>query len=292
MNRDFLNVSLQGRNRFRDYLIGVLLIFSSTFVFVIFVMAIMAFFASFYDISIFKKGGTDLLIYGNPFRTLVFSAGACAGLILGLFLAVERVHKRNFLTLINLEASISWYRIIEGFIVSLILWMISFPIWYLINPSRYTIIFNASEWLPFTLFALLMLPIMSLSVALFYAYALQGLSLLNQKPLFLLIIFAFFNCLDAKTIDEFILRGLSSIFTIWIVLKDNRLELVIGKIAANGLISMLFISTFNSKLSMPTLIKIPDSSLPLSLNLVSFILTSCLFYYICFSLRRNRKIDL
>jgi uncharacterized protein len=292
MNRDFLNVAFQGRTKFRDYLIGVILIFSITLIFTFCVIAIMALVTSFYGVSIFKKNGTDLLIYGNPFRTLLFTGAVCGGLFLGLFLAVERVHKRKFLTLINPAASISWERTIEGLIVSLFLWMISFPIWYLMNPSRYTIEFNASAWLPFALFVLLLLPIASLSVSLFYAYALQGLGLLTQNPIVISIVFALFNCLGERTIDGFILRGLNSIFMTWIILKDNRLELVIGRMAASWLISMLFISTFSSKVGVMTIIKIPDSNLPLSFNLISFVLTSALFYYICFGLWRKPKIDL
>ena len=287
MTQTFLGVARQGRNRFRDYLIGILLIISSTVIIAIPLVLIMMVAASSYGIPVFEKGGTDIILYGNPFRMIIFIASVYAGLILGLFLAIQRVHRRDFLTLVTPDLSISWQRIFKGFIVYLGIWVVSFPVWYLVNPSRYKIAFNGTEQILFALFAILFVPIISSAMALFYGYSLQGMGLIVKKTPLLLITFAVLSCISAKTLDDFIIRSLNTMFTSWIVIKDNRTELLIGMFAASTLTSVSIISTVESRFNLPTIIKITDSNSPLLARLVIFLLSSGLFYYICFGLRKN-----
>jgi uncharacterized protein len=288
MEQTYLNVARQGRNRLKDYITGTILIFSVTMMigfFAIFVMAALTPYPA--SISIFQKGGAELFIYGNNFRYLIINALCNAGVVLGIFIAFQRVHKRKFLTLISPNESISWYRAIEGFLVGLGLWIMIFPIWYFINPTRYTFVFNLSEWLPLALFSLAIVPLLSFTSSLLYAYLLQGLGLLVRKPLFLLILFALICCLGTKTIDDFIIRILNLTFIAWIVLKDNRFELATGLIASNQIISMIFIRSSSSVSKLPTIIRIPDNCMFL-FCLLSLLLTNFLFYYICFRISKNR----
>lgn len=292
MNRDYFDIALQGRHRFRDYLIGVSLVFSilltASIVCAISIFVI-NFFTKSYDTS--DKNWLNLFIYGNLFYSVTLVGVMFIALLLGLFSAIEGIHKRKFLTLINAEASISWHRVFEGFIVSLVLSIITVFIRYLIYPSRYAIAFNALEWLAFLPLALLVTPIISLGVSLFYGYLLQGLGVLTRKYLFIsLPLCVFLYCLTQKTIDDSILAGLGSIFTTWIILKDRRIELLIGITAANSLVGMLIISPLDSKLSYPSILKITDSTyLPLALSLITFVLSKGLFYYICFVLPRDQN---
>ena len=288
MTQTFLGVARQGRNRFRDYLIGILLIISSTFIVTIPILLVIMVTASLYGIVAFDKGGINLFLYGNPFRIIMFFGAIHAGMIPGLFLAIQRVHHRDLLTLVTPDLSISWHRIFKGFIVFLTIWLVSFPVWYLINPSRYTVTFNGTEQISYSLFAILFLPIISSVEALLYGYILQGLGLVIRKTPLLLITFSLISCISAKTIDDCIMRSLMAIFMAWIVLKDNRTELLIGILAASTLISTIIISTVGSQFNLPTIIKIPDSNSPLALRLVGFLLSSSLFYYICFGLEKNQ----
>jgi uncharacterized protein len=288
MKQNYLTVARQGKNRLTDYIVGAILISVVTIIVATFALLILALFARYpTSISIFKAGGVERFIYEDRFRYLIFIGSAFAAIILGLFLAITRVHNRRFLTLISPDESISLHRAIEGFIVGLGVWMISFPIWYFINPARYTFVFNPSEWLPLALFSLALLPIISFAGSLLLAYLMQGLGLVVRKPLFLLIAIACISCLGAKTIDGLIIKMLSSTFIVWIVLKDNRLELATGLIASGQLISMIFIGNPNLGLKLPTIIKIPNTSVPL-ISLASLLLTNSLFYYICFVISKNR----
>jgi hypothetical protein len=288
MEQTYLTVARQGRNRLKDYIVGVILIFSVTIIAAIFAVFIMTLFARYpTSVSIFQKGGVELLLYGNPFRYLATVGIVGLGLILGIFLAVQRVHKRKFLTLISPDESILWYRASEGFIVRLGIWIISFPIWYFINPARYTFVFNPLEWLPFALFSLVIVPPISLGLTLVYSYLLQSLGLLVQKRLFLIIVFALIFCLGAKTIDDLIFGILNATFISWIVLKDNRLDLLIGLMASRTLINMIFLSSPSSVLKLPTIIRVSDNS-TLLMSLASLLLTNSLFYYLCFGISKNR----
>jgi uncharacterized protein len=288
MEQTYLNVARQGKNRLKDYIAGTILIFSVTMMigfFAIFVMATLTPYPA--SISIFQKGGAELFIYGNNFRYLIINALCNAGVVLGIFIAFQRVHKRKFLTLISPNESISWYRAIEGFIIGFGLWIITFPIRYFIDPTRYMLTFNPSEWIPIALFSLAILPIISFSISLLLAYLLQGLGLFIRKPIILLIIFAVIPCLWMRSIESLIIWVLSPTFIVWVVLKDNRLELATGLMAAKQLISMIFISSPSSAVKLPTIIKILDTNTPL-ISIASLLLTNILFYYICFGISKNR----
>jgi uncharacterized protein len=288
MKQTYLSVAREGRNSLKDYVTGTILIFSVTMTIGFFAMFVIAALTPYpASVSIFQKGGTELFVYGNNFRYLIINGLCNAGAILGIFLAFQRVHKRKFITLITPNNSLSWHRAIEGFLVGLGLWMMSFPIWYIINPTRYTFVFNPSEWLPLALFSLAIIPILSFGSSLLYAYLLQGLGLLVRKQIFLLILFALIFCLGAKTIDDFIIRILNLTFIAWIVLKDNRFELVTGLIASNQIISMIFINSSSSASKLPTIIRISDDCM-LLFCLLSLLLKNSLFYYICFHISKNR----
>ncbi len=108
MEQTYLTVARQGKNRLRDYIVGILLIFSITMIPAILSLIIMAIFTPYpANIAILEKGGVDRFIYGDKFHYLIFAGAAFAGIILGIFLAVTRVHGRRFLTLIAPDESIS-----------------------------------------------------------------------------------------------------------------------------------------------------------------------------------------
>jgi uncharacterized protein len=237
MNPTFLSIAHQGRNGWKHYLVGILLLFSIALISIALIIIISA---QLSGISISNREGGDLLLHGNPFRTLAHFGLIGVAILLGLFLVVQRVHKRKFLTLISPDASFCWQRVVKGFGVWLSLYGTGFLIWYLIVPSRYVLTFNVSEWLPFALFALIIVPILSLAFALFYAYLLQGTGLLLRKPLFLLIVWGFIygSLSGAKMPIDWILNVVNWMFITWIIIKDNRLELTIGLLIARSIPSL------------------------------------------------------
>jgi hypothetical protein len=194
------------------------------------------------------------------------------------------------MTLFSVDTAIDWLRVIKGFILWLGLYGISFFLWYLISPSRYSLTFNISEWLPFTLLALIFAPILSLARILFiYGYLLQAVGLLIRNPVILSIVWGLVLgslSINLKMPIYWILSVAASTFITWIVIKDNRIELVIGIDISVSLISLLFISSPDSSIKAPTVFKVADvpDFLPL---LVSYVLRSGFFYFICFGRRRN-----
>lgn len=284
MNKTFLTIARQGRNGWKRYLVGALLALGVPLIIMTTVMIISAY------ISGISIKNTNLILYGNPLRTVLFSGLSGVGWLLGLFLVVTRVHRRKFMTLFSVDTSIDWLRVIKGFILWLGLSGISFFVWYLISPSRYSLTFNISEWLPFTLLVLIFAPILSLVRILFlYAYLLQAVGLLIRHPLLLSIVWGLVLAslsIDLKMPIYWILSFAYATFMTWIVIKDNRIELVIGINIAVSLISLVFISYPDSLIKAPTVFKVADvpDFLPV---LVSFVFRAGFFYFICFGRRRN-----
>jgi uncharacterized protein len=284
MNPTFLTIARQGRNGWKRYLVGTLLTFGVPLIILATVVIISAY------ISGISIKNTNLILYGNPLRAVLFQGLAGVVWLLGLFLAVTRVHRRKFMTLFSVDTTIDWLRVIKGFILWLGLYGISFFVWYLISPSRYSLTFNISEWLPFTLLVLIFAPILSLARILFvYAYLLQTVGLLIRHPLLLSIVWGLILgsfSINLKMPIYWILSVAYSTFITWIVIKDNRIELVIGLDIAVSLISLLFISYPDSLIKAPTVFKVVDFAdfLPV---LVSYVLRSGFFYFICFGRRRN-----
>jgi uncharacterized protein len=285
MNPTFLTIARQGRNGWKRYLVGTLLPLG-----VLLIIFIPVIIISTYTSGISSKN-TNLILYGNPLRAVLFLGLCGVALLLGLFLAVTRVHRRKFMTLFSVDTAIDWLRVIKGFILWLGLYGISFFLWYLISPSRYSLTFNISEWLPFTLLVLIFAPIVSLARILFlYAYLLQAVGLLIRHPLLLSIVWGLVLgslSINLKMPIYWILSVAYSTFITWIVIKDNRIELVIGIDITVSLTSLLFISYSDSLIKAPTVFKIADSTYYFLPTLVSYVLRAGLFYFICFGRRRN-----
>jgi hypothetical protein len=284
MNPTFLTIARQGRNGWKRYLVGTILVYGVPLIIFTPVIIISAY------ISGISTKNIDLILDGNPLRAVLFYGLLGVALLLGLFLAVTRVHRRKFMTLFSVDTAIDWLRVIKGFILWLGLYGISFFLWYLISPSRYSLTFNISEWLPFTLLALIFAPILSLARILFiYGYLLQAVGLLIRNPVILSIVWGLVLgslSINLKMPIYWILSVAASTFITWIVIKDNRIELVIGIDISVSLISLLFISSPDSSIKAPTVFKVADvpDFLPL---LVSYVLRSGFFYFICFGRRRN-----
>jgi hypothetical protein len=286
VNGTFLTIARQGRNGWKRYLVGILLALGVPLIIITTIIIISAYISG----NSISTKNTDLLLYGNPLRAILFEGLGGALWLLGLFLAVTRVHRRKFMTLFSVDNAIDWFRVFKGFIVWLGLFGISFFLWYLIIPSRYFLTFNISEWLPFTLLVLVVAPVSLLPPILFlYAYLLQAAGLLIRHPLLLSIVFGLIVgslSINLKMPSYWIIAVAYSTFIAWIVIKDNRLELAIGLVIAEKLIPLLFIGLSDSLIKSPTIF-MADGPAPFLPLLVTYILRAGLFYFICFGGRRN-----
>jgi len=288
MTAKFLRIARQGKNSWKRYLVGVLLPFGLTLIVWTPILLVTSYILGFP----LDKEGANLLLYANPFRTIVLFGLLVISLLLGLYLSIERVHKRKFTTLFTSEDSVRWQRMLKGFGVYLGLDSIRFLLWYLITPSRYILSFNASEWLPFALLSLLFAPILALFSVLFCAYLLQGLGLLIRAPLLLLIVWGLiFRSLSYTAKPESLISWFTSvvfgIFLAWVIIKDNGIELMLGSGTASELINLVWASFDDSNsLNPPTIFKATEPILPLY-YLVAVLLDMGLFYYICFGIEKK-----
>jgi uncharacterized BrkB/YihY/UPF0761 family membrane protein len=104
MTAKFLRIARQGRNSWKRYIVGVLLPFCLALIIWTPILAIATYSLGFP----LDEEGMNLVLYGNPIRTLIFFGLMSIGFIFGLYLTIKRVHKRQFMTLFNSEASVRW----------------------------------------------------------------------------------------------------------------------------------------------------------------------------------------
>ncbi|MDY6900696.1 MAG: CPBP family intramembrane glutamate endopeptidase, partial [Cyanobacteriota bacterium] len=75
-----------------------------------------------------------------------------------------------------------------------------------------------------------------------------------------------------------------------LTLKDNRLELAFAIHAANNLFIILFVSTEDSAIRVPSMWLLKDIGTPES-TLIWFLVKCGLFYLVIFGLGRRKKLD-
>jgi uncharacterized protein len=289
-NPTFLTIARQGKNGWWRYLAGVLISMGIPSVFYVLVFYVV--WISFYLSGTSLKTDQNTInsfIYANPTRFLFLSAFFGASLLLGLFVAMKFVHKRQFMTLISPDSTMDWFRVFKGLILWLGLYGINFLAWYLIIPSRYSLTFNLAEWLPFAAWGLILLPVSTCAIfILINAYLLQGMGLVIRRPLILTIVWGFllgsFQA-DFKTPGSWIFKVIAVMFTTWIIIKDDRLELAMG-MAITNVFYTLFIDFSDSKIKLPVVFQISGDPLLLP-SLLTYLIRAGLFYLICFGWRRE-----
>ncbi|MGB7445045.1 MAG: hypothetical protein WA919_28580 [Coleofasciculaceae cyanobacterium] len=288
MTARFLRIARQGINSWKRYLVGALLPFCLTLIVWTPILTVTTYILGFSP----DEEGVNGFLYANPVRTLVLSGLLFIAFLFGLYLSIKRVHKRKFITLFTSDDSVHWQRVIKGFGVYLGLYGIRFLVWYLISPSRYIFSFNLSEWLPFALLSLVFAPIFALCKVLIVAYLLQGISLLIQSSLLLLIVWGLIigslsYALEPETLLYVFSGVVFGIFFAWVIIKDNGIELMWGFFTASDFIGLVWFRSDDSDfLNAPTIFRATEPALPLY-NLVSILLHLGLFYYICFSRGKN-----
>jgi uncharacterized protein len=281
----FLTVARQGKNSWKRYLAGVGTILTISFgVIAIPVLIISA-------ISGIPVGDADVFLYSRPVFTINLSITLFTMMIISIYIVIKRFHQRHFLTLFGPSQAIDWLRIIKAYSLWLGLYGVSFLVWYLVNPSRYLLTFNFSEWLPLALLNMVLSSIYAFATVLFfYAYLLQGVGLLVRHPFPLVggwgLIIGTLSIAPELGPYAWVNSVLYSTFITWIVIKDRRPELAIGLVAANVLPSFIFVDFVDAQFPLPTIFKVANMAPPLPL-LFTFIFRMGLFYLICFGLRRR-----
>lgn len=285
----FLTVAQQGRSGWQHYLIGLLTIALTVLVFVLGIsITLLISFAVVSDVpfSDFVRDldGQSLFLENTQVSLfLVFLVGVI--LLIGLYIAVTHVHHRPFLSLVSADASIQWLRIGHAFIAWLGLWIVNIAILALIQPQRYVWVFRWSQWWPVLLWSPLVLFSTGIAGSLVYAYILQGSSSLIRRPVRLAIIWGvtigLISTLSGGVLGiEQVIAAIVAWFWVWLVLKDDRLELWIGVYMANIAMSFL-VETPSSTIQVPGVFSIANTT-PDAIIWISWLIRIVLFYLFCF----------
>lgn len=207
---------------------------------------------------------------------------------LGALLVVRFLHNRPVRTLVTGQSRINWWRVGTGAGVWLVLLLVTLGIDLVLRPDMYSFQFDAGQWVPYTLLALLFIPIQSGTEELvFRGYLMQATSVFSRNPIVLLLpsslLFGALHLANPEVATNFWLLAayyaMFGLFTAWISLKDGTIELALGMHIANNMTAI--ISTF------------PDSALPApapilknvfepEIDVTLFIVMAVIFYVVVF----------
>jgi membrane protease YdiL (CAAX protease family) len=207
---------------------------------------------------------------------------------LGTVAVVRFLHNRPVRTLVTGKSRINWRRVGTGAGVWVVLLLVTLGIDIVLRPDMYTFQFDITQWLPYTLLALLFIPIQSGTEELvFRGYLMQATSVFTRNPILLMLpsslLFGALHLANPEVASNFWLLAayyaMFGLFTAWISLKDGTIELALGMHIANNMTAI--ISTF------------PDSALPApapilknvfepEIDVTLFIVMAVVFYFIVF----------
>ena len=197
---------------------------------------------------------------------------------LGIFVSIRYLHRRSLQSLVTPRSRISRQRIAQGFIVFFILRVIEVAISYAIAPTDFTLNAEATTFLLFLGWAILLVPIQTAAEELFFrGYLLQGTgSKLGKWPAIILTSLIF-SLLHGQNPEVSAQEGLESTLSImgyyfmtgaflaWITLKEQTLELALGVHAANNMATFLLITSPDYVVPAPAVFSIASVEVGISL---------------------------
>ncbi|MEM1241253.1 MAG: hypothetical protein AAGI45_15550 [Cyanobacteria bacterium P01_H01_bin.26] len=280
----FLTVARQGRSSWKRYLASFSIIFIILYSF-IFILGILD--AAWAGIPFGLDSLERTLYESGPQKMLLLLAVVSIGLLIGLGIVVPLIHRRNFLTLINADTSIRWQRIAHGFVGFFGLWAINVTVLAIIYPQRYVWTFNWSDWWPFSLWSAMALLIQGTALVFFYGYSLQAFGGLIRQPVLMSAVWSvslgLLSLIGNQTLGfEWIVRIVDGWLLVWLVLKDDRLELAIGIFLATAMMAWIIGGAPSSWMQFPGFFKFADPAAD-TIGQLGALLRYCLFLYpICF----------
>ena len=193
-------------------------------------------------------------IASNPLFELVLTGISAALSILFLYLCIEFVHKRKFISLINTACRVDWKRILKGAGIWFAILTIGSLAELIIDPGSVKVTFNPNTFIFLLLLSLMVFPLQASFEELFFrGYLMQAVGLLTKKPIIPLlvtsVIFAalhFWNGSDTITSVDIVLQVFIIGITLGIItLGENRLETAMGVHIANNIFVSVVANTAN-----------------------------------------------
>lgn len=291
MTKKFLTLAQIGENQWWRYILGVIIILAFwQLIGLIPFIALLIFLQNHsspetkFNFQAHQFQGVDPLL---PYLAINFSF-VC--FLIGLYITIQFIHQRNFITLITPKSQVRYSRIFQAFggwvFILAVFSVIGF---YLMNPNDYKLTFNPIRFLIFLPFALVFTPIQASVEELFFrGYLMQAIGLKTRNAVIPILItsalFMLFHLLNPEVkVDFFLLSAyyfFLAVYLAFITVKDNSLELAIGVHIGNNLFGVLLASYSNSVLPAPSVFTI--KTLNPSANLISFSVYCIVFYFFFF----------
>lgn len=194
----------------------------------------------------------ERIIFNNKYVYMTFISSAFTSMIVGIYFAVAKIQKRSFLSLFSIDKSIDPQKIARSYLAWLGSWIAIIVVLAVSQPARYEWIFNWSEWWPAALYSLFFIPILTVSYSFLYSFLLQGFGTLTASPMHYWIItglsifvFDILMSFSILSVYSLISSLLYSFLMVYFLLKDNRLEVFSGILAASITYSFLIIGGQN-----------------------------------------------
>lgn len=300
MNQNYLHIARQGKNNWWRYFLGTIIILSFGLIIGTILVYIAFYTFGYYVIANNFLGEFKLIQYlttSSYLPNYLLSHIPYLFYILGIYITLRWLHKRQFMSLFGADKKVRWPRFWQAFVIWFGIISALVFIGYLIEPENFEFAFKPAEWLLLLAFALIFTPLQTSAEEFFFrGYILQGLGLITKQPLILMIINGVLFMLPHLGNPE-VQRGFLwmalyyfsfGVFCCFLTLKDNRLELALGVHAATNL-SHLIVTTKDSTLPFPAIWIIKDVGEP-QWHLLWFLIECGLFYFIVFGWGGRRKI--
>lgn len=214
--------------------------------------------------------------------------------LIGIYMAMEIVHKRSMKTLITPYEKINWKKFFIGFAIYGILVILGSLADYMAAPETYRFSFDASKFFIALPIILVLTPLQTTAEELFFrGYILQSFGRKTKNIITLSLISGFIfmvphlmNPEVYKSASMGIFETVSGIIYYFLVgfvfsivtIKTNSLEVAIGAHTVNNLIGALVVGFSDSTFQTNTLFY--TTRFEPVFNLVVMIITSALFYFI------------
>lgn len=237
----FLDNAKQGENNWWRYISTIFLTWVTPMVFELVILIIFLFYVMPPSINMAEN---LLQILSNPLVLIAILGVSSVISLLFLYISMNYIHQRKFISLINTDSRFSWSRVLKGGIIWFALFTIGILLSLIIDPSGLKITFNPNTFGFLLILSLLVFPIQASFEELFFrGYLMQGFGLLSKKPVVPLIltsiIFAaihYFNSMNTITSIDIVLQAFIIGITLGIItLGENRIETAMGVHISNNI---------------------------------------------------------
>lgn len=277
-NNLFLNAGfINGDNSPVKYIIVILTSIFAYFVYQLFMMMILVYYAqqngaNIMDVKVLER----LLLQPTEFgisKNLLFT------LLLGMFaftfwvfyMSIKKIQHKNLISVITAFPQIRWNRVLFSFAIWSVVFLMMFVADYVwLSPENYVLNFDVSNFLALLLISIVFLPIQTSFEEIFFrGYLMHGFSLVFKNGLIpllftsLLFGLAHINNPETQSFGLSIMLPYYSLFGMFLgllALWNNGLELSIGIHTANNILSSLLITSKSSVLQTDAIFLIKNEN--------------------------------